>query len=437
MIGAAVWRVAVPAGGAALLGVFVFFYLDHPTFYAAVLTGWGVVPFRFPFLDAHAVLSAVECAGRGLDPYLYNPCDVLSRAHVYSPLFLEADIFPVTVAWTNVVGITLALALVLCLASLPPPRGGREWTVMVLAALSTMTIFAIERGNNDLLVFVLMTLACHSAQRGAAGRATAHALILFGACLKYYPIVALVTALREPPRRFIAIAVTSVAIVALFIIHYHRGLAEGMALVPSGSYFTDLFGAMNLPFGLARLLSPLGIAMPVSRPFLATLPWLVLLLLIVSGARQAIAGLAEGAAVARLGAAELLFLVSGAALILGCFFSGQSIGYRGIFFLLLLPGLLARARDPADGRRFFSAAALIVFLMWGELFREALRHLSFANPAAMLALQIVRIVFWMLRELVWWRVIAILAELLLGFAATSAIGMAVLGRMIQARETVQ
>src|ERR1700732_2860442 len=35
----------------------------------------------------------------------------------------------------------------------------------------------------------------------------------------------------------------------------------------------------------------------------------------------------------------------GSVLIVGCFFAGQNVGYRGIFLLLVLPGLLGVARN--------------------------------------------------------------------------------------------
>jgi hypothetical protein len=40
----------------------------HPT-YNAMLLALGVEPFRFPFVDAHAILSAIECHRAGIDVY--------------------------------------------------------------------------------------------------------------------------------------------------------------------------------------------------------------------------------------------------------------------------------------------------------------------------------------------------------------------------------
>jgi hypothetical protein len=412
------WRIAVVAGGCAGVLLFAFFYGAHAHLYFAILRGWGLDPFRFPFLDSHAVTSSLECARRGFDPYLHNPCDVLTRAFVYSPMILDAAFLPVTVAWTNALGLGLALLLILSLASLPAPRGAREWGVMALAALSTMTLYAVERGNIDILVFAVVTLAGHLLWRGRMARAGGYGLLLVGAALKYYPVVGLILALRESPRRFALAVAASLAILALFAVHYRHGLAEAMALVPYGSYYTDFFGAVNLPFGMARLLSPIRTEIPGAAPVLTAFPWVVLALLLVSCLRQAIAFAVAVPMPSRNPEPAAIFLVLAAALIVGCFFAGQSIGYRGIFFLLALPGLLALGRG-RDGQRFRATAVMILFLMWGEMFREALEHLTFANAEAARALQTGRVAFWFVRELIWWRVIAALGGIVLSFAVHS------------------
>src|SRR6185437_2981829 len=97
------------------------------------------------------------------------------------------------------------------------------------------------------------------------------------------------------------------------------------------------------------------------------------------------------------------------------FFAGQNIDYRGIFFIFVLPGLLALARAGGAPRIFFRTAILIVFLMWGELFREALQHIAPTNADPIW--QTVKASFWLLRELVWWRVIGVLLGLLIGLVA--------------------
>ncbi|MGH6982036.1 MAG: hypothetical protein ACREFC_12595 [Stellaceae bacterium] len=407
------WRIAVPIGGALVLAVFAWLYAEFPASYHAILVAWGVAP-HFLFLDTHAVLAALDCAREGLDPYHYNPCDVLTRAYNYSPLILEASALPVTRSWNTAVGVALALIFFVCVASLPAPRTRRDGAIMALALLSTMTAFAIERGNIDLLIFALITAAGHALRGRVSARAGAYALLLFAGLLKFYPLAALAVALREKPSRFAAATASALAALVLFALHYRSGLEAAWSLVPVGSPFTDLFGAENLPRGLTRLLSPLTGESPLARLG----AYAVLALLIFYAVRNAVAMTRHAAALARLPDATWLFFVLGSALIVGCFFAGQSIGYRGIHFLFVLPGLLALSRAADAPAIFFRTAALIVFLMWGEAFREALQHhVDPANQVA--AWQTVKAAFWLFRELVWWRVIGALAGLLLCFAMST------------------
>ena len=78
------WHRAVPCIAAA--AIFIFFavlWLSGATsVYTTLLHGLGVPSFRFPFLDAHAIVAAVQCHGAGIDVYAVNPCDVLGRPHV-------------------------------------------------------------------------------------------------------------------------------------------------------------------------------------------------------------------------------------------------------------------------------------------------------------------------------------------------------------------
>ena len=71
----------VPAATAAVLVVVcgALYVVGYRGQYAALLTGLGAMPYQFPFLDTHAVLSAVQCDRLGVDVYASNPCDVLGR----------------------------------------------------------------------------------------------------------------------------------------------------------------------------------------------------------------------------------------------------------------------------------------------------------------------------------------------------------------------
>ena len=83
------YRLAIPIGVLCLYAIMAGLWLSGAhSLYFGTLRLLGVEPFSFPFLDTHAVLAAAECGRQGIDVYLSNPCDVLGRPHVYSPLWL-------------------------------------------------------------------------------------------------------------------------------------------------------------------------------------------------------------------------------------------------------------------------------------------------------------------------------------------------------------
>jgi hypothetical protein len=108
--------------------------------------------------------------------------------------------------------------------------------------------------------------------------------------------------------------------------------------------------------------------------------------------------------------------------IAGCFFAGQSVGYRGVFFLLAIPGLLAISRTSSRDIRNLGlgTCVVIVLLMWGECFRLAL-YRALERPGAPEMLAGLKILFWLLRELGWWWTISVLLTVLADFLRNSPI----------------
>ncbi len=129
-------------------------------------------------------------------------------------------------------------------------------------------------------------------------------------------------------------------------------------------------------------------------------------------------------------ASSAIFLLLGSLIIVACFFAVQNIYYRGIYFLMVLPGLLA-LREAAGSRelarRIMVGCLLILFLMWSECFREALLKLYPALGLSQRLSNILIALFWTARELIWWRVVALLSAILGAAAMRSPMGRALIG----------
>ncbi len=371
--------------------------------YFALFRVLGVPAFRFPFLDTDAILAVLECHRRGIDVYVVNPCDVLGRMHVYTPLWFRFAALPIDTSWTPVVGCALALVFAISLLLLPPARDWRAAGLMCAAALSPAVAFAIERGNADLLMFVLAALAARVAVRRLPTRLLAFPIVVLATMLKVYPATLLILALRERLALCLAIAAVSLAALLAYAAIDAAGLRKMLELVPSGDPFIYTFGIRNLlgTLGTVFRWSPLTLAALQSALLVCVVTFAVTRLRVLRPAMAA------------LTAAEATCLMAGAALILGCFVTGQSGEYRAVHLLLVLPALTALAGASGPARRLASCAAVVILLqLWGDLASAPLVRLAEGagggppSPSAALLI-------WFARELAWWWMAAVLLALLL------------------------
>jgi hypothetical protein len=389
---------------------------DH-ALYKDILQWYGVVPFRFPFVDISGSLAAWECTRQGVDVILSDPCDVLQRGYNYSPLWMAAAPIPLGVDDTQAVGWGLDLLFIGSLALLPPPRRPLEMMLMLTATLSTMVVFALERANPDILLFMMALAAGLLAECRASVRLIGYGLALIAALIKYYPIMALVTVFRETPPRFIAIAMVIAGALAIFWVRYHGQIAEGLPTTAQGPYNTDLFAAKNLPFLLgeaAGVAAEPSSSAPLAVRAYAGAIYSTLVGCCVVIIRRLLGSGALAASLVSLEGRERTLLVIGSAVIAGCFFAGQSIGYRGVFLLLVIPGLLAisRGSDPNLRKLGIGTSIVVVLLMWGECLRFVLSGgLDYWLGTGIIVGE-GKFLFWLVRELGWWWSVAVMLAIL-------------------------
>lgn len=404
-------RRATPAlAGAAFFVLMAALYVAGLSdLYRGIIIAWGIDPFAYPFVDTDTYLSAVRCLRQGVDVYAANPCDPLQRVYDYSPLWMALTVFPMTLTWLTPFGLATDIAFLGALLLLPPGRDWRATGLITLAVLSSATLFAVERGNNDLVLFTLAAGAAVLVCKSPALRVAAYGLALLAGLLKYYPMTLMLIATRERPGRLIAVALTSVAVLALFIAITWHDLHRVLQLIPTGSPFGNMFGAVTVGAGFAQK----------ARISPETAHVLRIAMTLASLAIGAAAGLRTRAAAALVPLTELerSFLLVGALLILSCFFTAQNIGYRAVHIILILPALTALARR--DGRKLFLAATIAALaLIWGEIWRNgglALGELIGDRKGRKIAYWAT----WAIREAMWWWLVTLLISCVTSLLATS------------------
>lgn len=378
--------------------VMVAFYLWAPfPVYRFIVRAWGVVPYQtVVFLDTDTVLSAVRCLRKGVDVFEANPCDLLERVFDYSPLWLLLAKLPAWMTELVPTGLIVVSGYFLSLLLLPLGKNLRESCLIALAAISTAAAFAVERGNNDLVLFALCAVAAALASRSKGLRLVGYGAALLAGLLKYYPLTTLAIASREKPARFALVVCLVLACIGVFLLTMGRDLSRALMLIPTAYWYGAMFGSETTAGGLAELFGwPLAgqhaLNLTMSVAGLSWALWLATRERFVT----AVNGLDE---------TQRHFLLIGSLLMISCFFTAQNIGYRSVHLVLVMPSLLALARAAQGSRLLRWSPYMVLILLWSQAWRHAVQQLDKIVGGK----QEIEIATWLAKELVWWAVIPLL-----------------------------
>jgi hypothetical protein len=137
-------------------GLFSLWVMGFQGIYEATIRFFGVGVWPWPFLDLQGVLSWGDCHARGYDVFTYNPCDSLWRPFNYSPILLDLPVQWLGVRNTNAAGLTIDVVFLAALSLVLMPRTAGEFAIALVAAISSATLFAVERANLDVFEFSLI-----------------------------------------------------------------------------------------------------------------------------------------------------------------------------------------------------------------------------------------------------------------------------------------
>jgi hypothetical protein len=331
------------------------FYLGCFAFFPRQFFPLGVNHPTVWFMDSYAILASNDALALGRDVYSPNPLDYFGRPHVYSHWWLVLGKVGLSRADNRWIGLVLGIAFVAAAVARLRPREPREilWYLLVLCASSTLV--ALDRANNDLVVFLLLApvVPCLLAERRWL-RFVPVFLIAVATGLKFYPACAALVLLTGLDRRETRVRVT-VALFALVAI----GLNVSGDLVRVGPILPKAEGLMT--FASAKLIGLLGLTGWGALGFGCGLAGLII------GAFWR-SSLFDRWEIAQDSRADWLSFVLGAVLLAGCFFAGTNYPYRWVFAIWLAPLLWRLPRDkrvPAAVRRLAAATAgLCLFALW-------------------------------------------------------------------------
>jgi hypothetical protein len=351
-----------PVVFALFVACWLSFFFSHPT----ALNSVGVGHYRIQvgpdifseiwFSDTRAILASNDAVTAGADPYELNRLDYFGRPHSYGPLWLYLRHFGLTRADSFLVGLTLVgFFVAIAVAYLRPGSPGRVlWCIAVFCA--TPVLAAIERANNDLVIFLLLTplVPCLLSARKPL-RWLAIPMLVFATALKYYPIVAGIVlfangSVRETRWRLIMTALASALVAWHVLLH-----------VPNTKSLPAPHGILS--FGGVAVFNEFGMHGIGPQLVVAGIGLVAIFLWWRSSVFSGWHPLAEMPR-------DWMYFILGGTVLSGCFFVGEHHAYRWIFAIWmapLLPSLQNDIRVPQAVRTLARVtAALLLVMLWGE-----------------------------------------------------------------------
>ena len=143
-----------------------------------------------PFADLRTVQGALKSLEYGLNPQISNPGDPWSRVMNYPRIWVEiARILQLQIEFNYVVFVLTLILLYLTCCFFLLKRYPSPWILVLV--FSGSSLFAIERGNSDLLIFSLL-------YGSAIAPIYAGAFLIFvGTALKIYPFLATIAFMKN------------------------------------------------------------------------------------------------------------------------------------------------------------------------------------------------------------------------------------------------
>ena len=293
--------------------------------YEAAWRLWNIPAAMPPFIDLRILPGSAESFRQGFDPVEQNPGDPLGRHFNLGKIWYLVFYTGIKQEDTLWLGILLALGFLFCVWVFPRRLDLVAAGLLALVLFSPSTMLAIERGNVDLFVFILCTLALTSLEN--AGWLAAFFFVL-AALLKLYPVFGVAAFLEKQRTRFWVFSLSAFVILLAYAALTFSNIVASFSYTEKGSdlsYGVNVVSLYLQSFFASRQIYGL-------ITFAAYLAALGLMVFVVFWG-------VKTDAMTAIDARHLAAFRLGAAIYIGTFFLGNNWDYRLIFLLFTIPQL--------------------------------------------------------------------------------------------------
>lgn len=353
-----------------------------------------------PFLDFRILFGSSESLAAGFDPAVENPFDPAHRKFNYLRVWYAVLAIGLDSRWAVPAAVALIGLFAAAVIGFPARLGRRSSVCMALVFFSPPVLLGIERGNFDMLAFVLLAVALLLAD---ASRPAALLALLAGVLLKLFPILGVGAVVDEDRKRSLRSVVTAVALTLLYVVSEAKDVRRVLAATQKG--VDSSYGVTVLGYSVNSLLL-IGPGLTALLLYAVALRVLIGVVWLGAADRVAAGGAsADRAAAGHIAAGQdasndpdprnLRAFRAGAGIYVGTFLMGNNWEYRMMFLLFTLPQVADWLKS-GSGRSLSMARTALVSLMlsvWSPVWRAPLASFSLLDGLGYLADQASR---WLL-----------------------------------------
>lgn len=293
----------------------------------------GVPSLSPTFADTRTLTVALESDLAGDKIWEPNVRDPWERAFNYPRAWLLLKPLGINQSHTNIIGLSLALIFFACLWPLARKLSFKEGLYFALLIFSPVTMFAVERGNIDLLMFAfLMAALLLFDLKNRYRLAGAAALIMVAAIAKLFPFFGIALFWSLPRKKWLLVTAICSALFGGYLLLTAGDLALISNATPRPTY---------LGYG-----SDVIFAMVLGNSTLTTMLSKLAFLLLLGGVWLRLRKSPVALDDAPEDSFELKCFRVGACVYLGTFLLGSNWDYRLVFLLLTIPQCLRWYRPP-------------------------------------------------------------------------------------------
>ena len=350
-----------------LLSLIIFLLIYNKVIYPSIspMVKNGIL---FLFADWTVIVNANLCLEKGFDVFIKNPCDQWGRKHVYGEILLYLPFIDVLKKfYLFYFPIIMNFLFIYVFISFFNYKKSLKNYTFFFFVLSAPFLTAVERANNDILIF--LTIFLISKYRSLL---TSHILILLGVLSKFYPVCFGIIFLFKKEIKKILINLLLLSLfISIFIFFQFESLIKifnTQSQFTAGGPYAFSFQSLIKTIGYFQLVEDLKWLKTFFIVGFLLIPFLSIVYLFTSKNNHFFKEIFTNNIFE-----SRIYIISSITLV-SCYFIFENTFYREIFFLGLIPWLLRYEDQESNIKDFyyyfilfkFLLTTLIIFLVVGQ-----------------------------------------------------------------------